>query len=251
MTLEHHKGVTYHRRLGDTKNTFSYGVDYLLTDVGDQKNGPVMYSRNRTNFLSMHDRDHGGPRGNGRGLAWVHSALNIKGVTIDEDWRVLLLAQPRVLGTKFSPVSFWLIVDGMENLRVVLVEVNNTFGERHSYLCALPDLRPIRPTDSIHAKKVFHVSPFQPVEGDYRFSFDVAASAIEIIIDYRHAHGGLLATLKTSRRPLTNRSILGALVRRPFGSIRVLTLIHYQALRLWLKGAIFKSKPEPPKTAVS
>lgn len=251
MTLQHLSGSTYHRRRGETKNAFKYGVDYVLTDLTDQQSGPILFSRNRTNLMSVFVRDYGGTRGAGEGVSWVHSVLEEKGVSNNDEWRVLLLAQPRMLGTKFSPVSFWLIVDRDQCLRAVIAEVNNTFGERHSYFCALPNLQAIKKSDTIEAEKIFHVSPFQPVEGAYRFNFDYAHGAIKVRIDYRHAQGGVLATLETSRRKLTNTSIVGAVIRRPFGSLRVLSLIHFQALKLWLSGAVFKRKPEPPRTAVS
>ncbi|MEM8802961.1 MAG: DUF1365 family protein, partial [Pseudomonadota bacterium] len=95
------------------------------------------------------------------------------------------------------------------------------------------------------------VSPFQPVEGGYTFRFDVNAERINIAIDYTSGNGGLLATLTGKRAPLTNKRILAAMVRRPLGSRRVLGLIHWQALKLWWKGASFRSRPEPPTQEVS
>jgi hypothetical protein len=127
------------------------------------------------------------------------------------DGRLLLLAQPRVLGHVFNPVSFWLIHDADRTvLRVVIAEVSNTFGDRHSYLVHNDDLSPIRRDQTLQARKIFHVSPFQPVEGGYSFRFDIRDDKIGIFIDYHTGNGGLLATLTGPRRPLTNGAILRA-----------------------------------------
>ena len=133
----------------------------------------------------------------------------------------------------------------------VIAEVTNTFGERHSYLVYHPDQRAIAPTDRMKAVKIFYVSPFQPVEGEYEFRFDINLDRIGIWIDYRQSDGGLIATLTGQRSALSNQSILSMLLRRPFGSRRVLGLIHWQAFKLWLKGAQYKTRPTPPDQEVS
>ena len=103
----------------------------------------------------------------------------------------------------------------------------------------------------MQATKLLHVSPFQPVEGGYTFRFDITPDRIGIWIDYSRGKGGLIATLTGHRKPLTNAGILRATLRRPFGSRRVLALIHWQALKLWWKGATFRSRPLPPVDEVS
>jgi DUF1365 family protein len=199
----------------------------------------------------LRDSDHGGAPKHGSGAAWVRGILHEAGLDHATDGRLLLLAQPRVLGHVFNPVSFWLIHDAADVLRVVIAEVSNTFGDRHSYLVHNDDLSPIRRDQTLQARKIFHVSPFQPVEGGYSFRFDIRDDKIGIFIDYQTGNGGLLATLTGKRRPLTNGAILRAAVRRPFGSRRVLGLIHWQALKLWWKGARFHSRPKPPAQDIS
>jgi hypothetical protein len=156
-----------------------------------------------------------------------------------------------VLGHVFNPVSFWLCRDAEERLIAVIPEVTNTYGDRHSYLCHHDDLRPIGPQDQLSARKLLHVSPFQPIEGGYQFRFDIRADRIGIWIDYRAGNGGLIATLTGPRRRLTNGAILRAMLRRPLGARRVLALIHWQALKLWWKGATFRSRPLPPEEEIS
>lgn len=251
MTPEHICGSTYHGRHGAIKNAFRYRVDYVLSDLSEDAPHPLLFSRNRANLTALHDVDHGGIRGQGRGLAWAQEVLEDQGFDGLAKGRILLLAQPRVMGHVFNPVSFWLVFDAQNILRLVIAEVNNTYGDRHSYLCYHKDLSPIHPTDRLKARKIFHVSPFQPVSGDYTFRFDVSEDHIGIVIDFRSNEGGVYATFHGHRRPLSNRSILGATFARPFGSLRVLALIFWQALRLWWKGAGFRARPKAPDKEVS
>jgi hypothetical protein len=247
--VEHIPGQTFHGRKGEVRNAFRYGVDYLLLDAEAEVAAPRLFSRNAANLASLWDRDHGGPPGAGRGAAWVREVLAAH--RLELPGRVLLLAQPRVFGHVFNPVSFWLCHDAEERLCAVIAEVNNTYGDRHSYLVHHDDLRPIGPEDRLRARKIFYVSPFQPVEGDYTFRFDIAPDRVGVWIDYLQGNGGLYATLTGPRRPLTTRGLIAAGLRRPFGSRRVLALIHWQALKLWWKGARFRSRPEPPEAEIT
>jgi DUF1365 family protein len=210
---------------------------------------PRLFSRNGRGLTALRDSDHGGAPGAGRGAAWVRDVLQQH--QIRDVMQIELLAQPRVLGHVFNPVSFWLCRRADGALVTVIAEVSNTFGDRHSYLCAHPDQRPIQPSDTLSATKIFHVSPFQPVEGAYTFRFDITDKRIGIWIDYARKDGGLIATLTGQRQPLTNAVILRALMRRPLGARRVLALIHWQALKLWAKGAVYRARPTPPAEEVS
>ncbi len=249
--VEQVSGRTFHGRRGAVENRFTYSVDYVLLDAENAPRTPWLMSRNRANLTALHDADHGGAPGAGRGAAWVRELLAAHGMAEATAGRLMLLAQPRMLGHVFNPVSFWLCHDRDDRLRVVIAEVNNTFGDRHSYLCHHDDLRPITATDTLGARKVFHVSPFQPVEGDYTFRFDIRADRVGIWIDYGRGNGGLLATLTGRRRRLTSAGVLWSLLRRPLGSRRVLALIHWQALRLWWRGARYRPRPDPPLDEVS
>lgn len=244
--VDHVEGETFHGRRGAPENAFRYAVDYVMVDAEAEIDAPVLFGRGRRRLFALHDRDHGGPPGAGRGARWVRELLSSRGLDDFGIGRIELLAQPRVLGHVFNPVSFWLVRDHGDALRVAIAEVTNTYGDRHSYLCHHDDLRPIAPDDHLRARKALHVSPFQPVEGDYDFRFDIQADRVGIWIDYKTGNGGLVATLTGRRRPLTSRAILRILIKRPFGSRRVLGLIHWQALKLWIKGARFRARPAPP-----
>ncbi|MCV6598503.1 MAG: DUF1365 domain-containing protein [Mangrovicoccus sp.] len=247
--VDHIDGQTYHGRHGKVQNAFTYSVDYLLLDP-ETSRGPWLFSRNRANLTSLQDRDHGGPKGAGRGVAWAREVLAEHGLD-QAQGQILLLAQPRLLGHVFNPVSFWLCHDTDGALRAVIAEVSNTFGDRHSYLCHHADQRPIAPQDTLEARKIFHVSPFQPIAGGYRFNFEITAKKIDIRIDFRHGQERLVATLAGPRRPLSNRIVILAALRRPFGARRVLGLIHWQAFKLWWKGAPWHVRPEPPREEIT
>lgn len=249
QTVDHIAGQTYHGRKGDVENAFRYSIDYLLVDAEAPVRGPSLFRRNGRAPFSLDDSDHGGAPKAGRGAPWVREVLEAHQITGVE--KVELLAQPKVLGHVFNPVSFWLCRDADTHLIAVIAEVTNTFGDRHSYLVHHPDLHPITRTDRLTAQKIFHVSPFQPVEGAYEFRFDITPDRIGIWIDYSQSEGGVIATLTGPRAPLTNRTILRTMLRRPFGSRRVLTLIHWQALKLFFKRVAYRDRPDPPMQEVS
>jgi DUF1365 family protein len=221
----------------------------VLLDADAPATGPGLFARNGANLMSLQDCDHGGKPKDGKGADWVREVLAEH--KIDLSGRIDLFAQPRLLGHVFNPVSFWLCHDGAGTLRVVIAEVSNTFGQRHSYLCHHDDLREITKDETLAATKIFHVSPFQPVEGGYTFRFDITDDHVHVVIDYTRGDGGLIATLKGNRKPLTNATIVKSAIRRPFGSRRVVALIHWQAIKLWWKKATFRSCPDPLEQDVS
>jgi len=249
MWPEHVAAKTVHTRMGEVKHRFVYSVDYVLIDP-DAGTGPMLFSRNRMNLFSVHNRDHGGQRDKGIGVAWARDVLKAHGVQNVAALRILLLTQPRFFGYVFNPVSFWLAYDG-DDLIAAIAEVNNTFGDRHSYFCAMPNHTPIDADDRITAEKVFHVSPFQDIAGTYAFQFNISDDRIGIVI--RHANGDetMTATLAGQRSPLSNTQLLTSMVRRPIGAFRTVALIYWQALRLKLKGADYRPRPTPPKEEVS
>ncbi|MEX3017705.1 DUF1365 domain-containing protein [Gymnodinialimonas hymeniacidonis] len=249
--VDHIAGETFHGRKGAVENAFRYGIDYVMLDAEADARGPAFFGRNRAGFFSLQDRDHGGAPKKGRGAPWAREVLAAHDLTDVTDGKLMLLAQPRVMGHVFNPVSFWLAQDRQGRLRAVIAEVTNTFGDRHSYLCAHHDRRPIEREDQLTATKIFHVSPFQPIDGGYAFRFDIRPDRIGIWIEFVTGNEGVLATLTGKRAELTNGSILKAALRRPFGSRRVLGLIHWQALKLWWKGARYRVRPEPPVEEVS
>ncbi len=248
MRIEHIQGHTRHIRRGKLHNAFRYGVDFVLLDP-EVPSGPALFSHNRFNLWSVHDRHHGGRRRQGAGTAWFRDLLARHGFPL-ADAQLVLLTQPGFLWLQFNPVSFWIALRNGEPCAFV-AEVNNTFGDRHCYFCAHEDFRPIRPTDRMEARKIMHVSPFQQVQGRYLFRFVLEPDRIDIRIHYENGDQGVLATLRGRREPATNRSLLWAALRRPAGAARVLALIHWQALKLAVKRAPFIPRPAAPDQPVS
>ena len=245
---EHLAGYTTHARRGAIRNAFKYGVDYVLIDPQSTE-APSLFSRNQRNLARVDDIDHGGAPQKGRGLPWAEEVFARAGLDT-ANIQILLLTQPKILGYVFNPVSFWLAFEG-DALRAVIAEVTNTFGDRHSYLCANPEFAPITSRCQIEARKIFHVSPFQEIAGYYRFTFDIRPERIAIRIAHENGAEGVIATLVGDRKPLSNRGLLLALLRRPVGAMRVIALIHWQALWLKLKGAPYRRRPTPPEQEVS
>jgi len=122
MTLDHLRGHSFHGRKGAPANAFRYSVDYVVTDMGPAPARPRLFSRNRFNLMALHDRDHGGERGWGSGLPWIAGLLADQGLAHLGGGTVLLIAQPRVWGHVFNPVSFWLIHDTGGALRLVVAD---------------------------------------------------------------------------------------------------------------------------------
>ena len=246
---EHIGGSTTHARRGAVRNAFRYGVDYVLIDP-EETRGPSLFSRNGFNLTSLHDRNHGGLPAQGVGASWAWKVLEQHGYTRNTASRLRLLTQPRFLGYLFNPVSFWMMFEGDE-LIAVIAEVNNTFGDRHSYLCRTENWGPIAPSRQLTAEKLMHVSPYQQVAGHYAFNFAVTRDHVAIRILHENGAEGVIATLHGPRRKLTNRAIVGAALRRPFGPLRTIALIYWQALVLKFKGAPYRTRPLPPTKEVS
>jgi DUF1365 family protein len=154
------------------------------------------------------------------------------------------------LGYAFKPVSFWVCHDRTGQVRAVLAEVNNTFGERHNYLVAYADGRPIASGETLRARKVFHVSPFCEVRGHYAFRFRFGPDRWLARIDYfdeQDETRPLIATsISGSANPLSPRAVRGLLARYPWFTLGVVARIHWQAAKLWRKRVPFFAKPAPP-----
>ena len=238
-----------HARRGAVKHAFRYGVDYVLLCPETARPG-ALFGRNRWNLFAVHDRDHGGPRAHGRGAQWAWDQLDRAGLKRTPEMVLALMTQPRFLGYGFNPVSFWMLLE-RDSLRAVIAEVNNTFGQRHSYLCAAPGFATLHAADTINAQKVFHVSPFQDVAGSYAFRFDLTGQSAAILIRQTDGPNGLIATMKAPLRRLGAASLLAAALRRPGGALRVVALIYWHALRLRLKGLRYRPLPPAPNQEIT
>lgn len=238
-----------HARRGALRHAFHTHADHVLL-APERVRPPRLMGHNSFGLIAFHDTDHGGPRGAGAGASWAWSQFAAAGIARRPGLVLALLAQPRFLGYWFNPVSFWMLIEA-DALLAVIAEVNNTFGQRHSYLLALPDLAPITPRASLTARKVFHVSPFQDVAGGYHFRFALHPERIAIRIVHEDGKGGIDTAMSGPLATLTNRAVLAAVFRRPGGALRVMMQIYWHALRLKLKGAAYRRRPDPPDQEIS
>lgn len=249
-------GVVRHTRLRPARHAFSYPVLYLLLPLramaasaaaADHAPTPML-QLNRRGVLSVHDSDHGdgGPM-----LRWIDALLHTHGID-DANGEVWLQTFPRVLGFVFNPVSFWFCERADGQVRAVVAEVNNTFGERHCYLLAHDDGRPLRNGEELRATKVFHVSPFCEVDGGYRFRFFHRPSERSLMrIDYDAPTPLLQTSVSGRHQPATQQALRWAWLRQPMFTLGVVARIHWQALKLWRKRVPFFSKPQPPHQFVT
>lgn len=246
-------GRVMHKRLRPFTHRFDYRVFSIWLDldrIEETARGLRLFSHNGFNLFSFHDRDHG-PR-DGRPLRpWIDELLGARGIDL-EGGRIELLCFPRVLGYVFNPLSIYFCRHGDGRLLAMLYEVRNTFGQMHSYL--LPVAGGRKPTEPIvqHCDKRFYVSPFIGMEALYRFRIAEPDGRLSVLIRQTVPDGDILvATLTGERRPLTDGGLLRAFVTHPLVTLKVMGAIHWQALWLWLKGAAFHRRPQPPTAPVT
>lgn len=246
-------GTIWHQRLRPVEHSFRYRTFFLLLPMRSlrQRDCPAL-NRNRWGALSFHDRDHG--EGGADALAWFEQMLAGEGID-DADGEVWLQTFPRLFGHVFKPVSFWYAHRADGSLAAAVAEVNNTFGERHAYLLSGPGLAW---GSRCTARKVFHVSPFCSVDGDYSFRFERSIDAqgqpvrTAARVDLLDEQGPLLQTaIQGAMVPLTAASMRRAVFGMPLMTLGVVLKIHWQAARLWAKRVPFFAKPQAPAQFVS
>jgi hypothetical protein len=198
-------------------------------------------------------KDHGSRDGSDLQV-WMAGILNQSGIGL-ETGAIWLQCFPRVLGYVFNPVSFWFVHDRAGVLRVLVAEVNNTFGQRHQYVLAAEELTEITDSTELSCRKVFHVSPFCEVRGGYRFRITGTPALHRISIDYHDPDEEREALLRTAivtkQRSFTVLRLLGYLASMPMMTFGVMLRIHVQAFKLWRKGATYHSVPPLPNREVT
>jgi DUF1365 family protein len=231
-------GTVMHARRAPRANVFRYPVYMTLLDLAElpalDRSLPL-FGWNRRAVASYHDRDH----------VDVPALLRAGGIDLGPGGRLEVLANLRVLGYVFNPVSFWWCRRGDGSLAAVVAEVSNTFGERLPYVLvpAERDGEPVR-RRVWRTDKRLHVSPFMSMDQNYTWWFSEAGERVAVRIDvHEEGRPDFHATLVARRVPLTPASLRGALVRYPLMPARVTALIHWQALRLWAKRTPFFHKP--------
>jgi DUF1365 family protein len=235
-------GHVIHQRTRPKRHRLRYSVFYLALDLEE---APAVsaalrfFSINRFNFFSFHERDHG----DGSSLPLAEQVrTKLRTAALDANGAIVLMTMPRMLGYAFNPLSIYFCYRNDGALAAILYEVNNTFGQRHSYLIpATAD------TDGLvrqESAKTLYVSPFLDKDMNYAFVAAPPQERVAVSICARDEDGPvLIARLSANRIPLTDGTLLRALLAYPFLTLKVVAAIHWEALRLWLKGIGLTHRP--------
>lgn len=252
----------WHVRLRPFKHPLNYNVFSLRLrmDKPDElaKQTNWLFGFNRRRPVSLMNADHG-YRDGGDLNVWLADTLAAAQVA-HPGGAVWLQTFPRMLGYVFNPVSFWYLYDQEEELKVIVAEVNNTFGQHHQYVLTAPDGGSIQSGQVLTCQKVFHVSPFCPVTGHYRFERVInhrsdGTSIDRMTIDYFDDEALEEPIIRTGiaveLQPFTTAGLLKAFLRMPLMTFGVIVRIHWHALKLWRGGAKFHKLPDLPNQAVT
>lgn len=236
-------GRLKHARLQPFTHTFEYRVFHGLFDVDELKtldNELTLFSLGRRNLFSLDLKDHG-PRDGSPWRPWAERAFGDAGVDL-EGGQIKILCFPRVLGYVFDPISVWYGYGPDSELRGVIHEVRNTFGDVHFYVA------PVGPSNLSHrVKKQLHVSPFNDLDQSYEFTINDPGERLLLGIDQIGDQGVMFrAGLRLTRSRLTDKALAKAFATHPLLTLKVIVGIHWQALRLWIKGAKLHRRPPPP-----
>ena len=244
-------GTVVHKRLRPKRHALAYRVFSLLADLDkleDVAANSRVFSVNRFNLLSFYDADHG--PGDGTRAA-DHARALFKQAGIDTvNARLLMLAYPRVLGYVFNPLSVYYAVAPTGDLSGLIYEVNNTWGERRSYVVAAGTGR-----DGIFAQsaaKELHVSPFAEATGRYGFRVNKPGDDILVGVQLSDSGGALLKTyFRGNAEPWSDARLLRLMLRFPMLTLKIISAIHFEALKLWLKGVPLAKGQSTPGYSVS
>lgn len=250
-------GKVVHQRMTPRRHRLSYSVFSMLIDLDEADvlhRCCRVFSYNRFNLFSFYDRDHGD---GGCLRQWVDGLLAEAGIAPDRG-AVRLLCYPRILGYVFNPLSVYFCHGRGGELTAILYEVNNTFGQRHTYVIPVAhqgvhganeeSRGPLRQ----ECDKAFYVSPFNAVVGRYLFRIEPPGDGVAVDIDHHDSNGRVLyASFRGRRRPFSDALLLQTLVRYPLLTLKVIAGIHWEAFRLWRKGLRVVERPAPPPQPVT
>jgi DUF1365 family protein len=243
-------GRVEHRRFLPVEHRLSYGVWYLLLDLDElpeiDRRVPG-FGVDRAAPVSFHRRDHG-PRDGTPLRPWIGSLLDGAGVEVDGG-PIRVLCFPRVLGYVFNPLSVWFAHGRDGALRALVYEVSNTFGGWHHYVVPVDDRDQGPVVRAVFDKELF-VSPFIGMDSTYDFRTRVPDDRLAVTVRQTEPEGHVLtATLTGRQAPLTGATLRSAFVRYPLVTLKAMGGIHWEALKLWRKGAPFRRhEPMPART---
>ncbi len=240
-----------HARLKPVRHVFRYQVFSLVIDidrVGEVAAASRLFRHNRGWLAGFFDRDHGFRDGSAL-RPWVEARLSEHGIA-PPGGPIRLLCFPRLFGYVFNPLAVYFCHTPDGRLGAVLHQVSNTFGQSHAYVAPIPEDQP--PPFRHRADKVFHVSPFIGMTCAYDFRLHPPDDRLAVSI--RQTEDGtpvLIARLKGTRQAFTDAALRRLLWRFPLMTLKIISAIHWEALRLWLKGVPLAPEPPLPDTAAT
>jgi DUF1365 family protein len=242
-----HAGIVAHVRHSPFKHRFRYRMWMLSAELDELDRIPArLFGHNRRAAVALRDRDHG-PRDGTPLRPWAEALLAREGLGAFAA-QIRFMAIPRIAGIGFNPIAFYFCRDAAGQLGAVIHQVKNTFGGQTEYVLPVGNGAPIQQA----AGKAMHVSPFFDMQGGYRFAFsrpDFGDPSGRFTLAIRYGAEDtprLTASMQLDARPLTDTSLARLLLEMPLMPAKVIAAIHWQALRLWLRGAKFHPIPIAP-----
>jgi len=244
-----YKGFVTHRRFKPLRHYFSYktfSILFDLTELEDLHKKISIFSFNRFNIFSFYNKDHGSRDGNDL-TEWVK--MNLKKFNLNFNIsKIKLLCFPRVFGYVFNPLSIFYCYDG-NVLKAILYEVKNTFNEQHTYVFPVNDSSKII---TQQCNKKFYVSPFIKMDTFYNFRLTEPDESIRILIKQTDKEGKILVACQAGKKQaMSLKQLLINFFTHPMMTFKIMVSIHYEALRLWKKGAIFQKRKAKIKNNIS
>ncbi len=242
-------GQTLHKRFVPFERTFRYQLALIDIDIDRLAEAGRMsriFTVNKPGLFSFYEKDHGGENSAGGLRAWADNLFESAGINL-LCGMVRLVTFPRHFFYKFAPLSLWYGYGRDGELKGVIYEVRNTFGERHCYVAAVGGTRSVHSSD-----KRFHVSPFFDVSGQYRFTLREPDSTLDVVVENMKDGARIhLANIKARGLEATSVNLMQLALRNPLSTLGVTVAIHWQALMLWMRGAKYRSRPALPDQAVT
>jgi hypothetical protein len=239
-----------HNRLEPKKHRFHYNVFMFYIDLDEVdllSSKLFFFSKNKFNFFSLRDNEHlqlpiDKPDTSKSIRQQITLYLSQHGIEIGNG-RIMLLTNLNVLGYNFNPVSFYYCYDEQNTPLCVIAEIGNTFGEMKPFLLSKENLKENK--FHLNTTKYFYVSPFMDHDTNFDFSLVVPDEKLNIRIDdYKNGERFFISTLTGIKKPISNLNLLWYSVRFPFITIKIITLIHWNAIKLWMKKIPYRKKEE-------